>query len=125
LAVELQLRNFSLSKTRADTEAMVMAKPPSLTIAIGLPGHHGEASDEDSLDRERVDDDGDEDDLATEAIVSIVRNLEHGKAAAVRQLRAFTSALENLCEAFMQRDYHGVGEAASDARDALNDMLQE
>jgi hypothetical protein len=93
-------------------------------IAVGLPGHHGEASDEDQLDRER-DDDGGDGDLATEAIVSIVRNLEHGKASAVRQLRAFTSALEAMCEAFMQRDYHGVGDAASDARDALNDMLQE
>jgi len=99
-------------------------KPTSLMIAIGLPGHHGEGQDEDSLQREHGDGGGD-DDLATEAIVSIVRNLQHGKASAVRQLRAFTSALENLCEAFMQRDYHGVGEAASDARDALNDMLQE
>jgi len=94
-------------------------------IAIGLPSHHGE-QDEDSLNRERDGDDGDgEDDLATEAVMSIVRNLEHGKASAVRQLRAFTSALEALCQAFMERDYHAVGEAASDARDALNDMLQE
>jgi len=99
-------------------------KPPSLMIAIGLPTHHGEQQDEDGLDRERDDGDG-EDDLATEAVMSIVRNLEHGKASAVRQLRAFTSALEALCQAFMERDYHAVGEAASDARDALNDMLQE
>ena len=94
-------------------------------IAVGLPGPHGDG-DEDQLDRERDDDGGDDDsDLATDAVMSIVRNLKDGKASAVRQLRAFTGALEALCDAFMARDYHAVGEAASDARDALNDMLQE
>jgi hypothetical protein len=97
-----------------------MPKPASLMIAIGLP--HGEAQDEDSLDREQ---DGDDGDLATEAVMSIVRNLQHGKAAAVRELRAFTGALEALCDAFMDRDYHAVGDAASDARDALNAMLKK
>jgi hypothetical protein len=97
-----------------------MPKPASLMIAIGLP--HGEAQDEDSLDREQ---DGDDGDLATEAVMSIVRNLQHGKAAAVRELRAFTGALEALCDAFMDRDYHAVGEAASDARDVLNVMLKK
>jgi hypothetical protein len=97
-----------------------MPKPASLMIAIGLP--HGEAQDEDSLDREQ---DGDDGDLATEAVMSIVRNLQHGKAAAVRELRAFTGALEALCDAFLDRDYHAVGEAASDARDVLNVMLKK
>ena len=100
-----------------------MPKPASLMIAIGLPGHQGE-QDEDGLDREREDDGGDGD-LATEAVLGILDGLKQGKAAAVRNLRAFTSALEALCQAFMERDYHAVGEAASDARDALNDMLQE
>jgi len=122
-ALELRSPNFSPSKI-SNTEA-AMAKPPTLMIAVGLGRPHGEeAQDEDGLDRERDDGDG-EDDLATEAVMSIVRNLEHGKASAVRQLRAFTSALEALCQAFMERDYHAVGEAASDARDALTDMLQE
>src|SRR2546430_10757058 len=97
-----------------------MPKPASLMIAIGLP--HAEGQDEDSLDREQ---DGDDGDLATEAVMSIVRNLQDGKAAAVRELRAFTGALEALCQAFMDRDYHAVGDAASDARDALNAMLKK
>jgi hypothetical protein len=96
---------------------------PGLTIAIGLPGHHGEASDEDQLDRER-DDDGDEDsDLATEAVMSILDDLKTRKASAVRNLRAYTAALEEMCDAFMDRDYHRVGEAASDARDALHEII--
>ena len=97
---------------------------PSLMIAIGLPSHHGEQQDEDGLDRERDDGDG-EDDLATEAVLSIVRNLHHGGPAAVRTLRRFTSALEGICEAYMSRDHAGLEEAASEARDVLNDMLSE
>src|SRR5262245_30780633 len=100
-----------------------MAMPkPSLMIAIGLPGPHGEQDDEDHLQRERDDGNGDDGDFATEAIVSIVRNLERGKASAVRDLRKFTAALEDLCDAFMDRDYHAVGDAASYARDALYDI---
>jgi streptomycin 6-kinase len=94
---------------------------PHFMIAIGLPGSpHGE-NDEDSLDREQ-DGNGD-DDLATEAIVSIVKNLHHGGPSAVRTLRRFTSALDAICEAFMSRDNQGVEEAAGEARDVLNDML--
>src|SRR2546429_9455148 len=96
---------------------------PALMIAIGLPHAEGQ-QDEDSLDRER-DGNGDDGDLATEAVMTIVRNLQHGKASAVRELRAFTGALEALCDAFMERDYHAVGEAASDARDVLNVMLKK
>src|SRR5262245_22509734 len=98
----------------------IIAMPrPSLMIAIGLPSHRGE-EDEDSLNRERDNGgngNGDDGDLATEAIVSIVRNLERGKAATVRDLRRFTAALEDLADAFMGRDYHTVGDAASYARD--------
>jgi hypothetical protein len=95
---------------------------PHFMIAIGLPGSpHGE-NDEDSLDREQ---DGKGDDIATEAIVSIVRNLHEGGPSAVRDLRRFTSALEGICEAYMSRDHHGLEEAASEAVDVLNDMLTE
>jgi hypothetical protein len=100
-----------------------MPKPASLMIAIGLP-HGGEGPDEDSLNREQ-DGNGDDGDLATEAVMNIVRNLQEGKASAVRELRAFTAALEALCDAFMDRDYHAVGEAASDARDVLHVMLKK
>jgi hypothetical protein len=102
-----------------------MRKPgPNLMIAIGLPGHHDEQPDEDNLNREQ-DGDGENGDLAAEAISAIVENLKHGKASAVRDLRAFTGALEALCQAFMDRDYHAVGDAASDARDALDAMIKE
>jgi streptomycin 6-kinase len=95
-------------------------KPPTLMIAVGF-GRHGEGQDEDNLNREQ-DGDGD-DDIATEAIVQIVRNLHEGGPSAVRDLRRFTSALEDICSAFMERDHQGVEEAASEARDVLNDML--
>ena len=99
-----------------------MPKPPTLMIAIGLPGHHGEQADEDSLQRERGDDGGD-DDLATEAVMSILDDLKTRKASAVRDLRLYIDALAELCDAFMDRDYHRVGEAASEARDALHEII--
>jgi len=92
-------------------------------IAIGLPHPHGE-QDEDGLDRERDDGGGgDDSDIATEAIVSVVNHLKDSKASAVRDIRAFTAALEALCDAFMARDYHAVGDAADAARDALHQLI--
>ena len=103
-----------------------MAKPPTLMIAVGLGRPHGEeAQDEDGLDRERDDGDGGDGDLATEAVLGILDGLKQGKAAAVRNLRAFTSALEAMCDAFMERDYHAVGDAADAARDALHEMISD
>ena len=96
-------------------------RKPNLMIAIGLPGPHGE--DEDALDREQ-DGNGD-DDIATEAILSIVNQLKDRKASAVRDIRAFTAALEAMCEDFMQKDRQGFEDAASDARDALNKLISE
>ena len=93
-----------------------------LTIEIGSP--HGEGQNEDSLNREQDDDDGDFDsDLATEAVMSILDDFKTRKASAVRDLRLYIDALARLCEAFMDRDYHRVGEAASDARDALHAII--
>src|SRR5258708_6409342 len=99
-----------------------MPPKPTLMISVGIPSAHGGAQDEDSLDREQ-DGNGDDGDLGAEAIVSIVHHLQHGKASAVRDIRAFTAALDALCAAFMDRDYHAVGDAASDARDALHDLI--
>jgi len=101
-----------------------MPKPPTLMIAVGLGRPHGDAQDEDGLDRERDDGDGDSD-VATEAIMSIVNHLKDSKASAVRDIRAFTQALEELCQAFMDRDYHAVGDAADAARDALHNLISE
>src|SRR5262249_34865070 len=103
---------------------MVMPpKPINLMVAIGFPSHNGE-QDEDGLDREHEHDDGDSD-IATEAIMSIVNHLKDGKASAVRDIRAFTAALEALCDAFMEKDYHAVGDAADAARDALHTLIRE
>src|SRR5262245_57811605 len=101
---------------------MAMAKP-SLMIAIALPGHDGEEAVEDNLQRESNDGGGDGDDIATEAIVSIVHNLHRGGPSAVRDLRKFTSALEDMCETYMSRDRKGFEDAASDARDALEGLI--
>jgi len=99
-------------------------RKPTLMIAVGMPGPHGNDDDEDGLDRER-DDGGDNSDLATDAIMSIVNHLKDSKASAVRDIRAFTAALEDLCQAFMDRDYHAVGDAADAARDALHNLISE
>ena len=89
-------------------------------IAIGLP--HGEGQgDEDNREQ---DGDGD-DDIATEAICSIATNLHRGGQSAVRDLRRFTQALDEMCEPFMHKDSHGFEEAAHAARDALHDMIGE
>ena len=93
-----------------------------LTIEIGSP--HGVGQDEDQLHREQDDDGGDDDsDLATAAVMSILDDLKTRKASAVRDLRAYTAALEEMCDAFMDRDYHRTGEPASDARDALYKII--
>jgi len=61
-----------------------MPKAPTLMIAVGLGRPHGDAQDEDGLDRERDNGGGDDSDIATEAIMSIVNHLKHSKASAVR-----------------------------------------
>ena len=96
-------------------------RKPTLMIAVGMPGPHGD-DDEDGLDRERNDGD-DDSDVATEAIVSIVNHLKDSKASAVRDVRLFADALAELCDAFMSKDYHRVGDAASEARDRLHDLI--
>jgi len=100
-----------------------VVRRPTLMIAVGMPGPHGDG-DEDQLDRER-DDGGDDDDIATEAICSIVRDLHQRGPDAVRRLRLFADALAELCDAFMKRDRKRFEEAAADACDALHEIIQE
>jgi hypothetical protein len=90
-------------------------------IAIGLP-HQGR--DEDQLDREQ-DDSGDDGRHADATIGSIVHCLQQGGPSGVRDLRKFTAALEDLADAYMDKDRQGFEEAASEARDALNDLIEE
>jgi hypothetical protein len=109
-----------------------MHNKPGFVIAIGLRPHQlaSEPDDEDHLDRERDQhdhegQDGGDDDIATEAIVSIVHNLHSAGPSAVRDLRAFTAALEEMCDTFMTHDRAGFEEAACHARDALEQMINK
>jgi hypothetical protein len=108
---------------------MATMRKPSIMIAFGLPapfGDHGddEKRGEDKSDREPDGEDG-ESDLATEAIESILWHLKNGKSGAVRLLRAFSAAVEEMCDGFMEKDYHRVGEAADAARDAMHQLISE
>jgi hypothetical protein len=92
-------------------------------IAVGMPSPHGDQQDEDGLDREHSDGGENDNDIASDAIVAMVNHLKDSKASAVRDIRAFTAALEDLCQAFMDKDYHAVGDAADAARDALHNLI--
>lgn len=106
-----------------------MHKPPGFMVMIGLRPHQlASEHDEDNPDREHdqhQDQGGDEDDLASEAIVSIVRNLHEGGPSAVRDLRLFIKALQAITDAFMAHDQAGLEDAASEACDVLHNMMSE
>jgi hypothetical protein len=89
---------------------------------IGMPHAEEGPQDEDHLSREQ-DNDSD-DDIATEAIVSIVHNLHQRGPSAIRDLRAFTEALAEMCEAHIARDRKGFEDAASDAHKALSKIFE-
>ena len=90
-------------------------------IAIGMPNPHGGQADEDGLDREQDDNGGD--DIATEVIVKVIHRLHNGKASAVWDARLFADSLLELCDAFMKRDRQRFEEAASEAHDALHELI--
>jgi hypothetical protein len=97
-----------------------MHKPAHLMIAIGLPSAHGDGN------REQDDSGDDGRNPAADATVgSIVHCLQQGGPSGVRDLRRFTVALEDLADAYMDKDRQGFEEAASEARDALNDLIEE
>jgi hypothetical protein len=99
---------------------------------IGLRPHQvaSEQDDEDHLDRERDQhdhegQDGGDDDIAAEAIVSICRHLHQAGPSAVRDIRGFADALYNLCDRFMQHDRAGLEDAAEHACEALHNLISE
>jgi hypothetical protein len=93
---------------------------PSIMIAVGMPGGpHGE-DDEDNLNREQ-DGNGD-DDICTEAILAIMSHLHRSGPSAVRDLRRYIGALEEMCRAFMEKDNDALAEAATEACQALRDI---
>jgi streptomycin 6-kinase len=103
---------------------MAMRKPgPTIALMIGMPHAEEGPQDEDHLSREQ-DNDSD-DDIATEAIVSIVHNLHQRGPSAIRDLRAFTEAIAGMCEAHMARDRKAFEEAAYEARDALEKAISQ
>jgi hypothetical protein len=91
---------------------------PTLMIAVGM-GPHGD-SDEDTLDREQ-DGNGDGD-ICTEAVCAIIQHLLRSGPSAVRDLRRYIGALEEMCRAFMEKDNDALTEAAAEACQALRDI---
>src|SRR5262245_38766553 len=95
---------------------------PSFMIAIGLPNPHG--SDEDSLDRER-NNNGDNGDIAEQAIMGIVECLNDRGPGAVARIRQYARALEAMADAHMERDDHALEDAAADAYEALSKLISD
>jgi len=92
-----------------------MPKPgPTIAIMFGMPGPHG---------RDGGDDDEGDSNIATQAIRSIARALREGGPSTVKDLRQYTAALEDMCAAFMDRDERAFDEAASEAADALHELI--
>ena len=105
---------------------MAMRKPgPTLAVMIGLPSPlaHESEHDEDDLDREKDDGGDNENDIASEIVVAIVRALHERGPGAVRTIRLLTQSLEEMCDAATSRDDRGVEEAAGDAHKMLCDLL--
>src|SRR5262245_18868342 len=100
---------------------MAMPKPPSLMIAIGLPSHHGEQDDEDSLNREQ----GGERDIGEEAVCRIAERLIRNGPTMIRSVRLLARALEDMAQAAMKRDSHALEEAAADACEAMRSTIED
>ena len=77
------------------------------------------AHDEDSLDRE-----GNEDGLAEQVIVSLVRCLTDAGPAAVHLLQKLCGAFDDMSEAVMRKDHAGLEDAADDAHQVLSKLLE-
>jgi hypothetical protein len=99
-----------------------MRKPASLMIAFSLPGAHGDAPDEDSLNREQGDD-GD-DDIAGDATVAIVECLHKGPSG-IRDVRLLARGLEDMAQAVMSHDDKALEDAACDFHEVLSGMIED
>jgi len=102
--------------------------PPTLMIAIGVP-HAGEPDgDEDHLDREHGDDGGRGEGFgkspADVRINNLVRALHNGGPAAARVIKLYATSLIHLVDSFLDRDRHGMQEAAEEATDHLHEIVQ-
>jgi hypothetical protein len=85
----------------------------ALMIGIGTP---------DQLNREGR---GDDDDIATEAILGIAQSMHRGGPSTVRNMRAFIDGLERMCQTFMDKDRAGFEDAASDACEAMRVLMDD
>ena len=90
---------------------------PGFTIAIALPGSHGQ---DDSDSRSNGDSDGD---LATEIVCGVARSLQSGGPSSVRDLRGVCEAFEDMCSAIMDRDSDAFEKAANGAHDGLSELF--
>jgi hypothetical protein len=98
-------------------------RKPSFMIAIGLP-HAEEAPDEDGLNREQ-DDDGENQDIAEQAIMGIVECLNDRGPGAVARIKQLARALEEMADAHMDHDHAGLEDAAADAHLALSKLISD
>src|SRR5262245_21293328 len=106
----------------AQSVAIAMRRgAPTVMIAFSLP--HPGGDDEDSLQRDA--DNGNGDDIAAEAICGIIRSLHEEGPSAIKKLRAFTDALGDMCQAYMDRDNRGLEDSAHDAAAALRSFVGE
>lgn len=102
-----------------------MRKPgPTIAVMFGMPSSHlaHDSDDEDQLDREGHDDDQ-ANDLAADAIDTIADALRHEGPPAIRRVRIFARALENMAEATMNKDHAGLSDACADAYEALSKLI--
>jgi len=101
---------------------MAMRKP-TLMIAVGLGGPHGEQQDdEDNLNRER---EGNGRDIAEEGICGIAETLVRGGPPAIRAVRLLARGLEDMAQAAMKKDNYALEEAAADACDAMRSLIED
>jgi hypothetical protein len=100
---------------------MIMARLP-LMIAIGLP--HGEgAQDEDGLDHEHAG--NGEKNVVEDGLMTIVADLLHKGAPAIRRLRLVARAFEDMAQAALAKDHRGLEEAVCAAHEALSDLTAD
>lgn len=96
---------------------------PGLMIAI-MP-HAGEP-DEDHLERESGERGGEEGFGRTSAhdrIANLVAALTREGPSAARKIKLYSTSLMNLVDAFLDRDRHGLEQAAEEAVDHLHELI--
>src|SRR5215813_5065272 len=77
-------------------------RPASIMIAVGLPGHHGEPQDEDSLNREQVDDG------PTDTLELLFERLKQGDEVAAHSAMAIARCIQEMAHQAARGDKAGL-----------------